>query len=227
MNTEANGTPEEYDPDDVLPVSEITRRLPKYFTISCISKRNSGKSHLISQLVRELLKKKRVDMVIVMSGSAGLTDDWNFLPDKCVMPFSNDMLHKVWDKQIGDEKKTRQHVLIVMDDCLSTKEALRNPTINRYYSLGRHIHSSFIIISQHSSILLTPIIRANSDILLWSKLNRMQLEQLWNSTSNIEKKDFIKISETFGGHHYNFMLLDNYDNSGDPANQLTVVRADK
>ena len=78
---------------------------------------------------------------------------------------------------------------------MANTEALRNQVVNRYFSLGRHIHSSFIVISQHSSVLLSPIVRANSDVILWSKLNRQQLEQLWTSTTNISKADFVRIMQ--------------------------------
>ena len=217
------------DDRDVLPVSEIIRRLPKFFTISIASRRNSGKSHLSSQLVKLLIRKKKVDIVIVMSGSAGLNNDWNFVNSKLVMAYSDDMLTNIWNKQESDVLNTKmkaKHVLVVLDDCLSTPEAIRSPVIGEYYTRGRHLHVSMICISQHTSQLLTPIMRANSDIILWSKLNRQQLEQLWLSTTNITKADFIRVSEALGGHDYNFMLLDNIiQNSRDPADFLSIVRA--
>jgi hypothetical protein len=207
-------------------VTEIIRRLPKYFTISVASRRNSGKSVLISELVRELIKQKKVDMTVVMSGSAGLNDDWNFLPKKLVMPFSDATLESIWATQQKQPKDSRKHTLIVLDDALATPEALRNNTIMRYYSLGRHISASFICISQHTASLLSPAIKANSDIILWSKLNQQQLEQLWAATVNITKKDFIALSEKFGGHNYNFMLMDNYEQThSSPTGFLSIVRA--
>ena len=207
-------------------VDEIIRRLPPFFTISVASRRNSGKSVLIGELVRELIKQKRVDMVVVMSGSAGLNNDWDFLPKKLVMPFSEATLESIWQTQKSQPADRRKHTLIVVDDALATPEALRNNLVLRYYSLGRHINSSFICISQHTSNLLSPTIKANSDVILWSKLNLQQLEQLWYSTVNLSKKDFIKLSEQFGGHSYNFMLLDNYKQTHtSPTGALSIVRA--
>ena len=210
----------------IYPVAEIVRRLPTYFTISFASKRNSGKTFLISQLIRELLAQKRVDMVVVMSGSAGLNDDYAFLPSRLVMPFSEQVLQNIWNKNKATDPKNRKHVLIVLDDCLATPEAIRNPTVSRYFALGRHISSSFIVSSQHAAVLLSPLIKQNSDLLLWSKLNRQMLETLHSSTTNLSKKAFIAFAEEFGGVEYNFCVLDNIIASSDPAAFLTVVRAD-
>jgi hypothetical protein len=205
---------------------EIVDRLPPYFTISCVSARNSGKSVLIQELVRKLIKAKRVDMVLIMSGSAGLNEDWTFLPSNLVIPFSTDTLDRIWNKQKMTPIDEREHILVVLDDCLATPEAFRNQRINAFYSLGRHLTLSMMILSQHTAYLLSPIIKANSDIILWSKLNRQQLKSLWESTTNLEWKAFLNFSETLGGVDYNFLLLDIYCKSNRPEEFLTFVRAE-
>lgn len=60
--------------DAALNPRELIDLLPKYFAISMIGVRNSGKSVMIQAMIKELIKAKRVDMVIVMSGSAKLND---------------------------------------------------------------------------------------------------------------------------------------------------------
>ena len=209
-----------------LGTDEIVDRLPPYFTISCVSARNSGKSVIIQELVRKLIKAKRVDMVLIMSGSAGLNEDWTFLPSNLVIPFSTDILDRVWNKQKMTPIDEREHILVVLDDCLATPEAFRNQRINAFYSLGRHLTLSMFILSQHTAYLLSPIIKANSDIILWSKLNRQQLKSLWESTTNLEWKAFLNFSETLGGVDYNFLLLDIYCKSNKPEEFLTFVRAE-
>ena len=228
----------ELEDTEALGVSEIVRRLPKYFTIACCSCRNSGKSVLITQLVKLLIKQKRVDIVVVMSGSAGLNSDWEFLDSRLVMPFSEDKLTQIADNQTSsilkykhpegkDKPKPPKHVLIVLDDCLSTPEALESPTVGATFSLGRHKLMSCILISQHTTRFPNPILRANSDIILFSRLNKRSLENLWLSVSNIDKKDFISIAEKYGGVNYSFMLIDLYNRtSRDPADTITIVRAD-
>jgi hypothetical protein len=210
---------------EALSPDDLIRRLPKYFTISVASKRNSGKSYLMGQIIKALLKAKRVDMVVVMSGSAGLNDDYDFLPEGLVMKFNETVLKNIWEKQLKTEKNKRKHIFIILDDCLATPEAIRNETVNVIYSLGRHGNCSMAICSQHTTTLLSPIIKGNSDLIMWSKLSRGNLEIMHDSTTNISKKDFILLSEKLGGINWQFVVLDNYIQTTDPSEFLTVVRA--
>jgi hypothetical protein len=215
----------EHEPEGV---DEIIRRLPKFFTISIASKRGSGKSVLVSEIMRDLLKREehKVDMFVVMSGSAGLNKDYtDIVPSNLIMHFSEEMMNRIWDHQAGIIPEKREHICLVLDDCLGDKDAVRNPTIQKWYSVCRHISASLIVISQHTSVLLTPIIRSNSDLIVYSKLNRQQLETLWTSTTNISKKDFIRVSETLGGKDYNMVVLDNVISSTEPDEFITIVRA--
>lgn len=229
--------PEDFE---IKPVMSLIKRLPKFFSISVASKRNSGKSVLIQEVIKLLLKMKKVDIVIVMSGSAGLNSDYDFLPDSCLMNYSDSMLSGIYNKQktmkINEVMKTKQnlkmnkkektpHILVVLDDCLSNQEALSSNVVNQCYAEGRHSNISIIVISQHTALLLDTIKRGNSDIILWNKLNLQQLERLWFSTTHITKKDFIAVSEYFGGQNYNFLVLDTYIHSKDPAEFLSVIRA--
>lgn len=77
---------------------------------------------------------------------------------------------------------------------------------------------------RHTSLLLQPLIRSNSDICR-SKLSRGQLEQLWLATVCINKKDFVALSEALGGHNYQFLVLDQVvQNTREPEDYSTVVR---
>jgi hypothetical protein len=213
--------------DDVLDTEDLLQRLPANgFTFSCLARRNSGKSTLIGELVQQLLKAKRVDMVVVMTGSAGLGNgDYDFLPPELVMPFNEDLLAKLWSRQKATPKKDRQHLLIIIDDALATPEAINNPTINSIISLGRHGLTSLGISSQHTKSLCSPLIKANSDLILFSKLNRINLEAIYDCTTHLSKKEFIHICESLGGHDWNFVVIDNYKQTSDPAEAITVVRA--
>ena len=217
---------EPINPNDfkVHGVEEIIRRLPKFFTMSVASKRNSGKTVLISELIKTLLKEKKVDIVIVMTGSAGMNADYSFLPKQLVMQYSERILNNVWQLQKKTPVKKRKHIFFVFDDCLSTPEAIRAPALTRLYNLGRHAGLSAAICSQHTASLLSPTIKGNSDVILYSALGRNQLENLWESTTNISKKDFIAISEANGGIDFKFMLLDLYNRSTDPREFLAVVK---
>jgi hypothetical protein len=211
---------------EVLDTEDIIERLPHYFTISFSSRRNSGKSTAISDIIYNLLKQKRVDMVVVMTGSAGLENgDYEFLPQQLIMPFNEELLSKMWENQKATKKEERKHLLVVIDDALATPEAINNQTIIAIMSLGRHAFISCIISSQHTKTLLSPLIKGNSDLICFSKLSRVNIEALHECTTHISKKDFIKICETLGGHDYNFVVIDNYKQTNDPSEYITVFRA--
>jgi hypothetical protein len=212
--------------DSALEPQELVDLFPKgSMTLSMIGVRNSGKSVLIQQIIKALCKKKLVDIVLVMSGSAQLNDDYNFLPEGTVMPFSSDMLHRIWDKQLKEKKEGKQkRVFIVFDDCLTDKNAIRNEIMMRIYVQGRHISLGSAILSQYPAYITSPTILGNSDCILYSKLNRQAIERLWESTSGISKKDFIRVSEAVAGVNYTFMVINNYCKSPDPAMYLRFVR---
>ena len=86
-------------------VETLLERLPPYFTMSVASKRNSGKTVLVTQIVKALLKANKVDMVLVLSNSAGLNKDFGFLPPGLVMKFNETVLNQLWDRQRKVAKK--------------------------------------------------------------------------------------------------------------------------
>ena len=207
-------------------VDALIERLPKYFTMCLASKRNSGKTYLMTEIIKKLIKAKRVDMVIVMSNSAGLNKDYSFLPSGLVMKFDEKILENLWKRQQGTDMKKREHIFIVLDDILSDPRAIRSEVVSRVYSLGRHNMLSCACISQVANHVLTPIMRQNSDMLLWSKLNITQLTHIWESLSSVSKKAFVRWSQIFSGVHYNFCVFDNITDKNAPEDFLFVVRAE-
>ena len=207
-------------------VDTLIERLPKYFTMCLASKRNSGKTYLMTEIIKKLIKAKRVDMVLVMSNSAGLNKDYSFLPSGLVMKFNESILENLWKRQRAADMNKREHILIVLDDILSDPRALRSEVVSRVYSLGRHAALSCACISQVANHVLTPIMRQNSDMLLWSKLNRSQLCHILESLNGVGKKAFIRWAEIFGGVHFNFCVFDNITDKNAPEDFLFVVRAE-
>jgi hypothetical protein len=209
------------------PVSALIERLPKYFTMSFASKRNSGKTYLVTDIVKTLLKKKKVDMVLVMSNSAGLNNDYAFLPEGLVMPFKESVLEQLWKRQKNTPREKREHILVVLDDVLSDPQAVRSHNVGRLYALGRHNFISCIVISQVANHVLSPVMKQNSDFILWSRLNKNQLGILWESMNGVEKRDFVRWAETFGGVHFNFCVFDNYTDAVRPEDFLMVIRSSR
>jgi hypothetical protein len=205
---------------------DLVDRLPEFFTISIIAKRNSGKTYLMTDIIRVLKKKKRVDRFVVLTGSAGLNEDYkDVIDEKLILPFKEETLENIWKLQMVKPREQREHILIVLDDCLANPAALRSEMVNRLYTQSRHLQISLAVLSQYGAHLLTPLRKANSDAILWYKLNLKGLENLWLSTSKIPKDKFIQISEKFAGHNYQYLVLDNYIQSANPSDQLTFIKA--
>ena len=72
ISTTSVGMEDAIQPNDfpVGNVQDIVDRLPKYFTICVASKRNSGKSVLVMELIQDLMRQRKVDMVVVMSADS-------------------------------------------------------------------------------------------------------------------------------------------------------------
>ena len=214
--------------DAALTPLEFVELFPPFVTCAIIGVRNSGKSVLTQQIIKAVQKKKMVDIVIVMSGSAQLNDDYSFLPEGALMNFNDGLLHRIWNKQVADKKEGKEKkLLIVFDDCLTDKNAIRNEIIQKIWVQGRHVSINSFLLSQYPAYITSPIILGNSDFLMTSKLNRQAIERVWESTVGISKKDFINITESIAGVDYTFLVINNYCKSPKPEDYLTYVRGTK
>jgi len=211
---------------DTLTVTEFASRIRVPFSMAVASKRNTGKTVLVSVLIQNLIAEEKVDMVLVMSQTVHVNDDYAFLPPRLRQPFSEDVIKKLMDKQAGKKKEDRDRVLLVLDDVLSDKDAERSRFIKKLYTLGRHYDINVILISQTSNVALTPAIKQNADYLLYSRLNRYQLATLWESITNMDKREFIRFSEE-NNKNYTFLCVDNTSQSNDPEDFLLKVKVSK
>ena len=178
---------------------------------------------LTSALIMALLRLKKVDMVLVMSQTVHVNDDYAFLPARLRIPFSEQVIQKLMDKQAKVPKNKREEVLLVLDDVLSDRDAERSRYIKRLFVLGRHYSISIFVLAQSSNVLLSPQIKANSDYLGFSRLNRYQLKIMWEALTNLDQKEFIQWSEA-NNKNYTFLFVDNTSQSNNPADFLLKVR---
>jgi hypothetical protein len=209
--------------DGVLSISEFADQIQVPFSMSVASKRNTGKTMLISALIQALLRKRKIDMVLVMSQTVHVNDDYAFLPARLRQKFSEATIQKLMDKQAKKPKGKREQVLLVLDDVLSDKDAEKSRYVRKLFILSRHYDIHIILISQTSNVALSPQIKANSDYILYSRLNRHQLTALWESITNMDKKEFIAYSET-NNKNYTFLCVDNTSQSNRPEEFLLKVK---
>jgi len=205
-------------------VDEFAEQITLPFAMVVASKRNSGKTLMISQLIRCLVNSGKIYAPVVYSNTAHLNGDYDFLPDGLVRKFDPVNLKNLLDKQSKIPKEKRPALLLVFDDVLGDERALGNKEILYAYAMGRHINVHPILISQTANRVLTPPIRNNADYFVLSRLNRQQLGEVWESITNMEKRDFVSFVERTN-KDFTFVVVDNTGHSNDPADFLKLVRA--
>lgn len=217
----------EIQPGPILSVDEMVARIKVPFAMTVASKRNTGKSVYISQMIRALLQQKKIDMVVVLSNTAHINEtDYAWVPSELVQPFSEGAIKKLLRHQEATPKEDRKQILLVLDDVLSDKAAENSNYIKQLFVQGRHFMINVVCISQSANgYILTPTLKNNSDFILYSRLNRYQLATLWESLTNIDKKEFVRFSETHN-KDYTFLCIDNTSNSVNPADFILRTRAE-
>ena len=195
------------------------------FSMCIASKRNTGKSVLLNQFIKAMVDSKKVDIAIIFSNTTGLNDDYPDVPKQLKQPYSEDALQRLINKQKGTEKGKRKEVLVVFDDVLGDKKADRSSLILYCYAIGRHINLNPILSSQVSNRVLTPTVKANSDYILLSRLNRQHILNIWEAITNMEKREFVDfIAEV--NKDYKFAVVDMTSQSNSPEDFLMVVKAE-
>jgi hypothetical protein len=194
------------------------------FAMSVASKRNTGKTMLMTQFIQELLKQGRIYIAFVFSNTYEMNGEWSFLPEKCKSKFDPDRLQALMDAQIAIPKDKRKEILIVLDDILGDRSVENNAIIMKFYATSRHFQCSIVLLSQIANRVLSPAVLQNSDYILYSRLNRTQLSNLFEAVTNMEKQQFIKFSE-FVIKDFAFVIVDNTVQSNKPEDFLKIVRA--
>ena len=196
------------------------------FAMSVASKRNTGKTMLMSQFIQELLKQGRIYLAFVFSNTYQMNGEYDFLPAKCKSKFDPARLQTLMDTQVATPKESRKQILVVMDDILGDRAVENNAIIMKFYATSRHFQCSICLLSQIANRVLSPAVLQNSDYILYSRLNRTQLCNLYEAITNMDKQQFIRFSE-YINKNYNFVIVDNTIHSTEPRDFLKVVRATK
>jgi 2-hydroxy-3-keto-5-methylthiopentenyl-1-phosphate phosphatase len=217
---------------EVNSIEEVVRTMKVPFSSIVVSKRNSGKSFLVRDLVYNMSKQQRIHQVIVMSNTSGLNlnKDYDFIDKKFLTTFAQEKIERLMKIQAKAIKAGKiREVLLVLDDVIGgdgTKKAEGNRLIRSLYANGRHYHISVVLLSQIANRLLEPPLRENSDYIFFSRLGQRGLETLWESIPVIQKKEFIRFCSTHN-KDFTFILYDNMTQSNDPMDFLFLVKAEE
>ena len=155
-----------------------------------------------------------------------MNDDYlDVLPKQLVMPFSEEWLESLWQRQCDTPRDRRQKVCVVCDDVLSDPAAIYSVMLNTLYSQGRHASVDIIVCSQSDKWVLSPLRKVNSDLILLSKVNEQVLQDLFRSTQGIDKKQWLAVCTANAGIDFKFLAYDNASVSNRLEDVLLAVRA--
>jgi hypothetical protein len=211
-------------------VADVVTHIKVPFSCTVVSKRNSGKSFLVRDIVYELSKQGRINQVIVMSNTSGqsLNADYDYMPPAMLMMYKEATILKIMELQQKLVKAGKiREILLVLDDVVgsdTSNSAEGSRLIRSIFANSRHYHISVILLSQIATRLLQPAIRENSDVIFFSRLNRKSLETMSEAVCNIDKKAFVAISEK-NNKNYSFIFYNNQTQSNNPQDFLFVVKA--
>jgi hypothetical protein len=207
-----------------MDIQEFADTVKVPFSMCIASKRNTGKSVLLNQFIVRMVESKKVDVPIIFSNTTGLNDDYPDIPKHLKQPYSEEALQRLINHQKKTPKEKRKNILVVFDDVLGDKKADRSSLILYCYAIGRHINLNPVLASQVSNRVLTPTVKANSDYILLSRLNRQHIINIWEAITNMEKGEFIAFIEDVN-KDYKFCVVDMTSQSNEPADFLRIVKA--
>lgn len=202
------------------------------FTMTLYSKRRSGKSYLTKNIIYEIAKQKKADVIFCLSNTAHLTTDYNFLQSKYIKKFSENFIFDVIRSQEKLQRQKRPHILLIIDDCVGNstnkkESSVNSSLISEIFMTGRHYNISLIFLNQSVTNSTSTAQRNNSDYSLFSKLNKQQLENMYEALPlPINKRDFTSIIYN-NTQNYKFVVFDHTQQTADIKNLMYNLQAEE
>jgi len=213
-------------------------KMCEHATICMIAKRATGKSFLVKEI---MYHKRNIATALAISRTEKLNHFYSdFIPESYIYSeFSTDMLTRLFNRQakiIGDnelrEKKELKpkdgSVMLIMDDCLSSKGWTKDSNILELFYNGRHSLISFILTLQYA-VGIPPELRSNFDyIFLLAEdtiTNRRKLYDHYAGmfpTFDIFQQVFSDLTE-----NYCVMVIDNRIHSKNITDKVFWYKAKK
>ncbi len=214
----------------VLPTSAI-----------CISRRNSGKSYII----RELLERIQPSLVIILCPTDKFNGFWSNLKVKCKEVFTDydkckQYIEKIMSNQaILLKRNQKYNVVCVFDDCLELIDKT-DKFLQQLWTTGRHMYITPILLSQKLT-QINNAIRANSDYLFIKKVSATDTKllfddfiswidnitfDLWKKFVNINIHDF-RFIVVYNGYKNNFNEVLYVANAPQRENKISPVKINK
>ena len=180
--------------------------LPDNFFLLISSKRRSGKSVLVSHILKPV--HKRFERAYLFSETAHLQDDlYMFIPkNNRYQNFRPDIIQNIIDKQLqiknsinkSDKKNKVPSILLLLDDVIGDPAVRTSNVLKDLATKGRHgLNISVILLSQTISAKngFPSVVRQNCDVMItfaaFDKFNRDTIVEGYGSI--VDKTEGIKL----------------------------------
>ena len=144
----------------------VPSKAEKYRIFLIIGGRNTGKTHLLEDLLFQM--RKQIDICVAFCPTVPTVKMLKkHIPSALVYSeYKDDVLTQLIGK-CNDliERKKRRHTMILVDDCVFDSKIMKTQNQRLLHLNGRHILSSQIITTQYS-MAIPPINRSNIDYVI-------------------------------------------------------------
>jgi hypothetical protein len=156
---------------NIIKWDELAKEIqnPAIIISSC---RRSGKTHLARDLLYQINKVQKFDIVFLFCETADYNEDFEYIsPNFKYNKYEDEILRKIIEKQeeiIKQNKKDKEKntkILIILDDVASSSDLFYSEEISKLFTLGRHLNISVVYLTQHLSSI-SPKQRKNCDVLI-------------------------------------------------------------
>jgi len=205
--------------------------------ITCIGKRNSGKSYLIRDI---LSYHTTLPAGVVISPTEQANEFFQkMIPNFLIYDeFQPDIVKKFLERQISINKQKNEQIrkygtsdidpraFLILDDCLYDKSWPNDKTIRSIFMNGRHYKIFFLLTMQYC-LGLPPILRANVDYVFIFKNNMIkEREKIYNHYAGIfnDFGTFCKVMDHCTTD-YSCLVIDNKVQSNKLEDQVRWYKA--
>ena len=209
---------------NIKSLDDISNPLPNFsdrsnFIMSIIAPTGSGKSVLISNIVRKFYYRK-FDKIYFCSSNVSDHDGENKIYDNAYnsIEFDENRIFEDINDEIIDYIKTDivsdddfekkdYRTLLVIDDLITSIANRKNREVIKFILKSRHLKCSIIIIS-HKFNMLPTIIRNNlTDLILFRSKSKQELETIYKGIIDLEEEKWFQFYEYSTNEPYNFLYV--------------------
>ena len=205
----------------VYQVEQLELKQDSFIVIT--SRRNSGKSVLMRNLIKHMLDTYEFQFIMLFSDTGHFNDDYHFIDKNLI--FGSDKLDEVVGKVLKIQEKNRKkglkvHGMIILDD---VKVYKKSKMLIHLAVMSRHFYLQVCVSVQYPKELISSSIRSNIDYLFFSDLNEQALMSCYQSVHvPYNFKTFQKFVDE-NNTNYQFIFYDSHN--PDKQDRIKVVKS--